>query len=174
VYSTHIRHFLFFFGTRTRLAIKFGCWISLTKMAMSLDSSSPLAQCFSLLRCHMPCLISLELGLMLRVCSVTSQEMPRISARLHANMSLLWQRKLMSSLFYLGFKPTPIGMVLVGSSALICMALVSLAALKAPNDGGMAGPSNAYGTQKLSSLNSTVATAAVANSMMSCSQSSAR
>jgi hypothetical protein len=49
-----------------------------------------------------------EPGLMLRVCSVTSRETPSISARIHANMSLLRRRKMMSSLSYLGLNPTPI------------------------------------------------------------------
>jgi hypothetical protein len=94
----------------------------------------------------MPCLAGLEPGLILRVCSVTSQEMPGISARLRVNISLLHQRKSRSSLSYLGSRLAPIYMVLAGSLSLICMALVSSAALKAPDVGGMAGLCSAEGT----------------------------
>jgi hypothetical protein len=92
--------FPFFFGTRTRLAIQSGCWISLTNpAARSLDNSSPMARCFSLLKHRRPCLTGFELGLMLRVCSVTFREMVDISAELHTNMSLLHRRKSTSLLW---------------------------------------------------------------------------
>jgi hypothetical protein len=80
---------------------------------------------------------------MLKVYSVTFWETPNISTGLHANMSLLRRRKSMSALFYLGFKPAPIWMVLVGSSASICKALASLPTLKVSDEGGMAGSSDA-------------------------------
>jgi hypothetical protein len=89
-----------FFGTRTRLAIQSGCWITLTNpTARSLDQSSPMAWHFSLLKHRRPCLTGFQPGLMLRVCSVTSREMVNISAGLHTNMSLLRRRKSMSLLW---------------------------------------------------------------------------
>jgi hypothetical protein len=92
-----------------------------------------------------------------------------ISARLHTNISLLYQNKSASSLSYLGSKLAPVCMVLAGSSASICMALALSTALKAPDVRGMARLSSAEGTQRLSSLNSIVVTIEVANSMLSCS-----
>jgi hypothetical protein len=88
---------------------------------------------------------------------MTSWETLGSSVRLHANMSLLCQRKLLSSLSYLGFKPAPILMVLVGSSASIFTALASSIAFKTLDKGVMAGPSDADGTQRPSSLISVVA-----------------
>jgi hypothetical protein len=127
----------------------------------------PVARRFSWLKHHMPCLTGLKPGLMLRVCSVTSQETPDISTGLHANISLLHQRKSTSSLSYLGSKLAPIYMVLAGSPTSICTALASSAALKVPDIRGMAGLSSAEGTQKLSSLNSVVTTIEAAGSMLS-------
>jgi hypothetical protein len=79
----------------------------------------------------------------------------------------------MSSLSYLGSRLAPIRMVLIWSSALICMALASLVALKTLDVGGMAGLSSAAGIQRLISLNSIATTAMTTNSMLSYSQSSA-
>jgi hypothetical protein len=118
----------------------------------------------------MPRLTGLEPGLMLRVSSATSQE----NVGLHANMSLLHRRKSTSSLSYLGSRRAPIGTVLAGSPASICMTLASSAALKAPDVGGMAKLSGAEGTWRLSSLNSVAMTAVATSSMLSYSQSNAR
>jgi hypothetical protein len=76
----------------------------------------------------------------------------------------------MSSLSYLWFKPTPIWTVLVGSLALICMALASSATLKALDEGGMAGPGDVEVAWRLSSLNTAAVTTTTASSMLSCSQ----
>jgi hypothetical protein len=100
---------------------------------------------------------------------VTSRETLGISPGLHANMSLLHRRKSTSSLSYLGFKLALIWMVLAGSSASISTALASSAALKVSDEGGMAGPSDAKVALRLSSLNSTVATATEPSSRLSCS-----
>jgi hypothetical protein len=129
----------------------------------SLDSSSPMARCFSWLKHRRPCLIGFELGLMLRVCSTTSWEMPSNSIGFHANMSMLRWRKSISSLSYLGSKLTSIYTVLAGSLALIHMALASSSILKTPDGGGMVGLSGFAGTWRLSSLSSAVATIVVAN-----------
>jgi hypothetical protein len=64
-------------------------------------------------------------------------------------------------------------MVLAGSLASICTALASSATLKMPNVGGMAGPSGAEGTRRLSPFNSAVMTVVVVNSILSYLQSSA-
>jgi hypothetical protein len=58
-------------------------------------------------------------------------------------------------------------MVLVGSSVSICMALASSTAFKALDEGGLARPGDAYGSRRLSSLNSIAAIVAAANSMLS-------
>jgi ethanolamine utilization microcompartment shell protein EutL len=81
-------------------------------------------------------------------------------------MSLLHRRKSTSLLSYLGSKLASICTVLVGSPASICMALASSIALKALDVGGMAGLSDAKGTQRLSSLNLTMATTEAARSML--------
>jgi hypothetical protein len=163
-----------FFGMRTGLAIQSRCGTSLTKpVAKSLDNSSPMAQCFSWLKHHRPFLISLEPGLMLRVCLATSRETPGISAGLHANMSLLRWRKSTSSLSYLGFKLATICMVLAGFPASIWTALVPSSILKMPDVGGIARLSSAIGNRRLSSYSSAVVTAAAASLMLSCTQSSA-
>jgi hypothetical protein len=138
-------------------------------MAKSLDSSSPMALYFSWLKRHKPCLIGLEPGLMLRVCSVTSRETPSISARLHANMSLLRRRKSTSSLSYLGSKLAPICTVLAGFLASICTTLASSSILKTLDIGGMAGLNGVVGIQRLSSLSSATVTAVTTNLMLSCS-----
>jgi hypothetical protein len=78
----------------------------------------------------------------------------------------------MSSLSYLGSRVAPIYTVFVGSPALICTALVSSSALKAPTMGEMAGPSDTEGTRRLSSLNLVTTTTTVASSMLSYLQSS--
>jgi hypothetical protein len=83
-------------------------------VAKSLNNSSPKARCFSWSRCLRPYLIGFELGLMLNMCLVTSQETPGISAGLHANRSRLHWRKSASSLFYLGSKLAPFCTILVG------------------------------------------------------------
>jgi hypothetical protein len=75
----------------------------------------------------------------------------------------------MSSLSYLGSKLALICMVLVGSSASICMDLASSATLKEPNIGGMAGLSGVDCTQRLSSLNLVAATVEAASLLLSCS-----
>jgi hypothetical protein len=117
-----------------------GCLTSFTKpAAKSLDNSLPMARRFSQLKHRMPCLIIFELGLMLRICSVTSRETASISVGLHANMSLLHWRKSMSLFSYLGSKLVPICMVLAGFSALICMTLVSSSTLKMLDVGGILG-----------------------------------
>jgi hypothetical protein len=79
----------------------------------------------------------------------------------------------MSSLSYLGFKPSPSRMVSTGSSASICMAFTSSTALKASDEGGMVGPGDTEGTRRLKSLNSAVATAVTFSSMVSYLQFSA-
>jgi hypothetical protein len=79
----------------------------------------------------------------------------------------------MSSLSYLGSKLAPICMVLAGFPTSICTALAFLSILKTPDIRGMARLSGVVGTRRLSSLSLAVATAVVANSMPSCSQSSA-
>jgi hypothetical protein len=63
-------------------------------------------------------------------------------------------------------------MILAGSSASICTALASSAALKVPDEGGMAGPVKIDGSRRLSSLSSTAVTMTMDNSMLFCSQSS--
>jgi hypothetical protein len=65
-------------------------------------------------------------------------ETPNISTGLHANMSLLRRRKLMSSLSYLGYKLASTCKVLEGSPTLICTALASSYVLKTSNVVGMA------------------------------------
>jgi hypothetical protein len=107
---------------------------------------------------------------MLMVCSATSRETPDIFAKLHANMLSLRQRKSTRSLSYLGFKPSLIWTVLAGSSASICTALASTTALKASDEGGIAGLGDDEVAWRLSSLNSVVATVAAASSMLSYSQ----
>jgi hypothetical protein len=110
---------------------------------------------------------------MLRVCSVTPRETLDISAGLHANMSLLHQRKSMSSLSYLGSEFAPICTVLAGSLASICTTLESSGTLKVLDVDGMAGWSGIEGTQRLSSLK-LAATTIEAATMLSYSQFSAR
>jgi hypothetical protein len=105
---------------------------------------------------------------------MTSWEMPDISTGLHANISLLHLRKLMSLLSYLRSKLALICMVFVGSPALICTALASSSVLKVPDVGGVVGLRGLASTWRLKSLSSTVATAAAASSRLSCSQSSVR
>jgi hypothetical protein len=61
-----------------------------------------------------------------------------------------------------------------GSPASICMALASLSILKMPDFVGMDGLSSAIGIRRLSSLSSAAATATMACSMLSYSQSSTR
>jgi hypothetical protein len=139
-----------------------------------LDSSSPMARCFSWLKHHMPCLTGLELGLMLRVCLVTSRGTPGISTGLHANISLLHRRKLVSTLSYLGSRLAPICTILAGCSVQMCTTLASLSVLKTLDVEGMAGSSGVVGTQRLSSLSSALTTAIAASSMLSSLQSSAR
>jgi hypothetical protein len=117
----------------------------------------------------MPFLIGLELVLMLRVCSATSQETADISAELHTNMSLLCWRKSTSSLSYLGFQLAWICTVLSGFLASICMPFAYSSTLKMLDVRGIVGLSGAIGNQTLSSRNLTVATAAAASSMLSCS-----
>jgi hypothetical protein len=73
-------------------------------------------------------------------------------------MSLLHSRKSTSSPSYLGFKLAPIWMVLVGSSASICMDLAFSTTLKTPDEGGIAGPGDVEVSWRLRSLN--LATAA--------------
>jgi hypothetical protein len=105
---------------------------------------------------------------------MTSRGMPNISTELHTNMSLLHQTKSMSSPSYLGFRSASISMVLVRSSTSICMALASSAVFKALDEVGMARLVEVGSTQRHSSLSSTMVTAAVASSMLFCSQSNAR
>jgi hypothetical protein len=105
---------------------------------------------------------------------VTSRETPDISIGLRANMSLLHWRKSMSSLSYLGSKPTLICMVLVGFLASICMPLASSSILKTLDVRGISGLSGVMGSQRLNSLSSTVVIEVAASSTLLCSQSSAR
>jgi hypothetical protein len=86
---------------------------------------------------------------------MTSRETPDISIRLHANMSLLCQRKSVNSLPYSGFK-----------LALICMALASSTTLKLPDEEGMAGLVKTGGARRLSSISLATVTTVVANSML--------
>jgi hypothetical protein len=64
----------------------------------------------------------------------------------------------MSSPSYLGLKSAPIWTVLVRSSVLICTALASSAALKAPGMEGMAGPVEEDGALRHNSPSSTAVT----------------
>jgi hypothetical protein len=139
-----------------------------------MDSSSPMARCFSGLKRHSPCLIAFKPGLMLRVCSTTSRETPGISVRLHTNRSLFPWRKTMSSLSYFGSRLAQIYTVLARISVSICMALASSSALQAPNVRGIPGLCAVMGNRRLSSLSSSMTTVAVASSMLLCSQFSAR
>jgi hypothetical protein len=82
-------------------------------------------------------------------------------------MSLLHERKSMSSLSYFGFKLALIGMVLAGSSMSICMALASSTTLKMLDEGGMAGLGDAEVAWRLNYLNSVTMTATVTSSMLS-------
>jgi hypothetical protein len=98
---------------------------------------------------------------------------PGISTGLHANMSLLCQRKSTSSLSYLGLRLALIYMIFAGSLIQMCMTLASSSVLKMLDVEGMAVLSGALGTQRLGSLRSAVATAIAASSMLTCSQSNA-
>jgi hypothetical protein len=98
---------------------------------------------------------------------------PGISTGLHANMSLLCQRKSTSSLYYLGSRLALIYMIFAGSLIQMCMTLASSSVLKMLDVEGMAVLRGALGTQRLGSLRSAVATATAASSMLTCSQSNA-
>jgi hypothetical protein len=97
---------------------------------------------------------------------MTSWGTPNISSGLHTNISLLHQRKSMSSPSYLGFRLAPIWTVLAGSSTSIYTALASSATLKALDDAGMVGPVKGGDTWRHNSLSLVVVTMVAASSML--------